>query len=57
MDYGIFNVRTDENAWDCAQGGGGRDIARESALKVDWESNPLLHWEWNLHQGRAGLMI
>ena len=55
MDNRIFIVRTDVIACDCTQGY--MDAERESALKVDWESNPLLHWEWNLHQGRAGLMI
>ena len=55
VDYRIFIVRTDVIACDCTQGY--MDAERESALKVDWESNPLLHWEWNLHQGRAGLMI
>ena len=33
MDYGIFNVRTNVNAYDCTQRG--IDTARESALKVD----------------------
>ena len=33
MDYGIFNVRTDVNACDCAKGC--MDTVRESALKVD----------------------
>ena len=42
MDYGIFNVRTDVNAWDCAQGSA--DTVRESALKVDsGRKNPLPH--------------
>ena len=39
MDYGIFNVRTDIKACDCTRGC--TDIVRESALKVDWEKNPL----------------
>ena len=33
MDYGIFNMRTDVNACDCARGC--TDTVRESALKVD----------------------
>ena len=33
MDYGIFNVRTDVNAYDCARGC--LDTVRESALEVD----------------------
>ena len=33
MDYGIFNVRIDVNACDCAQRC--TDTVRESALKVD----------------------
>ena len=34
MDYGNFNVPSDENACDCARGC--TDTVRESALKVDW---------------------
>ena len=41
MDYGIFNVHTDVNARDCARGC--MSTVRESALKVDWEKNPLPH--------------
>ena len=33
MDYGIFNVRIDVNAYDCTRGC--TDTGRESALKVD----------------------
>ena len=39
MDYGIFNVRTDVNACNCTRGC--MATVRESALKVDWEKNPL----------------
>ena len=52
MDYGIFNVRTDVNACDCAQGC--TDTVRESALKVDPGSSTR---ESNLRQRRAGLML
>ena len=41
MDYGIYNVHTDVNAYDCTRGC--TDIVRESALKANWEKNPLLH--------------
>ena len=41
MDYGIFNVRTDVNACDCTRGC--TDTVRDSALKADWEKNPLPH--------------
>ena len=50
MNYGIFNVRTDVNACDCAreggEGEGGTDSVRESALKLDSRrkiQNPLPH--------------
>ena len=43
MDYEIFKVRTDVNAWDRTRGC--TDTVRESAPKVDWEKNPLLHQE------------
>ena len=41
MDYGILNVRTDVNVYDCTRGC--TDTVRESALKVDWEKNSLPH--------------
>ena len=41
MDYGIFNVRTDVNACDCTREC--TDTVRESALKDNWEKNPLPH--------------
>ena len=41
MDYGIFNMRTYVNAYNCTKGC--TDIVRESKLKVDWEKNPLPH--------------
>ena len=43
MDYGLFNVRTDVNAYECTRGC--TDTVRESALKVDsgTEKNPLPH--------------
>ena len=40
MDYRIFNVRTDVNAYSCIWGC--KDTVRDSALKVDREKNPLL---------------
>ena len=40
MDCGVFNVCKGVNACDCTQGR--TDTVRESALKVDWEKNPLL---------------
>ena len=55
MDYGLFNMRTDINAFDCTQGC--TDTIRESALKVDsrrktpcctGESN---NWQWQQHAG------
>ena len=56
MDYGIFNVRTDVNAYDCARGC--LDTVRESALEVDsgrkipchTRQSSLCHW-------RAGLTL
>ena len=44
MDYGIFNVRTDVNACDCAQGVYRHQ--RESALKVDFGRKSLAALEW-----------
>ena len=41
MDCEIFNGHTDVNACDCAWGC--MDTETESALKVDWEKNPLPH--------------
>ena len=41
MDYGIFNVGTDVNACDCTREC--TDTIRESALKDNWEKNPLPH--------------
>ena len=41
MDYKIFILHTEVNACDCTWGC--MDIERESALKVDWEENPLPH--------------
>ena len=56
MDYGIFNVRTDVNACDCARGC--TDAVRESALKVDsGRKNPLMHREIDLHRRRDGPML
>ena len=40
MNYTIFNVGTDVNA--CSFTQGCMDTVRESALKVDWQKNPLL---------------
>ena len=53
MDYGIFNVRTNVNACDCARGC--TDTVRESGLKV--HSRRKIHCrtgEWNPRQQRAG---
>ena len=57
MDYGIFNVRTDVNACDCARGC--TDTVRESALKADSEGEkiPCRTVESNLRRRRAGPMI
>ena len=41
MDYRICNVRTDVNVCNCTLGY--TDTVRESALKDDWEKNPLPH--------------
>ena len=46
MDYRILFGRADVDACDCT--GGCTDTERESALKVDWEENPLPHLELNL---------
>ena len=54
MDYGIFNMCTDVNACDCAQGC--TDTIRESALKVDsGRKIPCRTLELNLCQQRAEL--
>ena len=56
MDYGIFNVRTDVNARDCAQGC--TDTVRESALKVDsGRKLPYSTEESILRQRFADLMV
>ena len=53
MDYRIFNVRTDVNAYDCTRGC--VDTVRESALKVDFGRKiPCRTRESNLRQRRAG---
>ena len=43
MDYRICSVRKNVNACDCTLMC--PDTVRESALKVDWEKNPLPHQE------------
>ena len=56
MDYGIFNVRTDVNACDCAWGC--TDTLRESALKADsGRKIPCHTGKTNQHRGRAGPML
>ena len=56
MDYGIFNVRTDVNACDCA--GGCTDTVRESALKADsGRKIPCRTGESNLRRQRVGVML
>ena len=56
MDHGIFNVRTDVNACDCAQSC--TDTVRESALKVDsGRKFPCRTRESNLPQRRAGPVL
>ena len=56
MDSGLFNVRTDVNACDCAQGC--TDTVRESALKVDaGRKIPCRTGESNLRRRRAGPML
>ena len=56
MDYGIFNVRTDVNAFDCT-----RECAntvKESALKVDsGRKIPCRTRESNLRRRRADPML
>ena len=42
MDYRVSNVYIDVNAYDCTWGLWTH--VRESALKVDWEQNPIPHW-------------
>ena len=52
-DHGIFNVRTDVNACDCARGF--KHTVRESALKVDsGRKIPCRTGESNLPERRAG---
>ena len=56
MDYGIFNVRTDVNACDCARER--TDTVKESALKVDpGRKIPCRTKESNLRRRRAGPML
>ena len=56
IDYGIFNLRTDVNACDCARGCA--DTVRESALKVDsGRKIPCRTGESNRRRWRAGPMI
>ena len=56
MDYGIFNVHTDVDAGNCAEGC--MDTARESALKVDSRRKiPCGTGESNLHWRCAGSML
>ena len=56
MVYGIFNVHTDVNAYDCTRGC--TDAVRESALKVDcWRKIPSRTGESNLRRQRAGPML
>ena len=58
MDYGIFNMHTDVNACDGAQGGGCTDNIRESALKVDsGRKIPCRTRELNLRRWRASPML
>ena len=53
MDYRVFNVHTDVNAYDCTRGY--TDTVRESELKVDSGRKILCcSRESNLHQWRAG---
>ena len=56
MAYGIFNVRTNENA--CNGTRGRTDALTESALKGDWEKKiPCRTGESNLRRRRAGPML
>ena len=56
IDYGIFNVRTVVNTFDCTRGH--TDTVRESALKVDsGRKIPCRSGESNLRQRRAGPML
>ena len=56
MGCGIFNVRTDVNACDCALGC--TDTVTESALEADsWRNIPCRTGESNLRQRRAGPML
>ena len=56
MDYGIFNVRTDVNACDCARGC--TDTVREPVLKVDSRRKITCRTgESNLRRRRAGPML
>ena len=56
MDYGVFNVRTNVNARDCARECA--DTVRESVLKVDsGRKIPCRSGESNLRRLRAGPML
>ena len=56
MDYGIFNVRTDVNAWDCTRRC--PDTERESALKVgSGRKIPCRIGKSKLRQRRDGPML
>ena len=56
MDHGIFNVRTDVNACDCARGC--TDTVRESALIFNsGRKIPCRTGESNLRRRRAGPML
>ena len=56
MKYGILNVRTNVNAYDCTQGC--TDTVRESALKGESRRKiPCRTGESNLRRQRAGPML
>ena len=56
VDYGIFNVRTDVNAFNCTRGC--TDIVEESALKFDSRRKISCHTrELNLHRQHASPML
>ena len=56
MDFGIFNVRTDVNSYDCTRGC--TDTVEESALKVDsGRKIPCGTGESNRRRQRAGPML
>ena len=56
MDYDIFNVRTDVNAFDCTRGCA--DTVRESAMEVDsGRKIPCRTVESNLRRRRSGPML